>query len=371
MQPLDSIKVLEFGGTIPVSLATLVLAEAGADVVKVEAPGGEPLRARTPKLGEEGLEFALLNRGKRSVVADFNDSSAIDALLRQIAEADVIVEGLRPGRLEEIGLGYDAAKAVNPAIIYCSLTGWGQDGPRAGEYGEDLNYLGMTGLLRLAGDAAGRPTLPLGGLAHWVGGAMPGVINILFALRQRDQSGEGCYLDIAVCDSLFGPAYWAIGRAEASGHWPTPGGETLTGGSPRYRIYPAADGEYVAVAALDDRHWENLCERLNLEESLRDDTRDPEATHRALAALIAAKPARHWRDTFENRTLCASVINDLQQAMSDPQFRGRGLFRRKVSATGETVTAAAVPVAELFRNSETVVPSPGIGADQAALDDGE
>ena len=369
MQPLSGLRVIELGATVPVAMATLVLAEAGAEVIKVEAPQGDPMRRRPPYLDDTGLEFALLNRGKRSVVAEFGDEGARRALLALIAESDVLVEGLRPGRMADVGLGYEAAKTANTQLIYCSLTGWGQDGPRAGEYGEDLNYLGMTGLLRLGADESGVPSLPPGGLAHWAGGALPAVMNILLALRARDQGDGGCHLDLAVCDGLFGPAYWAIGGAEVSGRWPTPGGETLTGGSPRYSLYATADGGTVAVAALDDRHWENLCERLALEESLRDDSRDPQATQAALAAIIGAKSAHHWRQTFENRILCASVIADLEEAVADPQFRDRGLFRRRACFGDAAATAVAVAVADSFRDDEEAVAAPALGADQAMLDE--
>lgn len=356
MQPLQGIRVIEVGDSVATAMAALVLAEAGAEVVRIEPDGGAAWRKRGG-----GTEFTLLNRGKRSVTADLAAATASARLKPLIESADILIDCGRPGDMSIDGLDYESVKAINSKIIYCSVTGWGQDGSRANEAAEDLNYLGATGLLRLTSGVGGAPALPAGQFAAIGSGAYPCVINVLLALRARDLSGEGCYLDVAISEGLFAYAYAAIAQADVTGEWPKSGGEALTGGSARYQIYPTKDGAYVAVAATNDRHWENLCERLELEDELRDDTKDPKATRGALAAIIGARNATFWRDKFENRDLSCSVIVDLEAAVGDAQFRDRGVFDRKVRIGGAEATAVVVPVAELFRGENTVAEAPLAG----------
>ena len=362
MQPLQGIKVVEIGDGLAAAMAALILAEAGAEVVRIEPEGGAASRKRG-----DGIDFALLNRGKRSVTANLAGGDTSKRLRRLIEAADIVIESGRPGDLVDNGLDHASVKAVNPKIIYCSVTGWGQEGPKASEAAEDLNYLGATGLLSLATDSDSAPALPAGPFAAIGCGAYPCVINILLALRARDAGGDGCRLDLAISQGLFAYAYDAIARADVSGEWPRPGGEAFTGGSARYQIYPTKDGAYVAVAAANDRHWENLCERLELEDDLRDDARDPEATRGALAAVLGARNAAFWRDKFENRDLCCSVIVDLATAIADPQFSESGIFDRKVRHGGADATAVIVPVADQFRSQELVVDAPSVGEASALL----
>jgi crotonobetainyl-CoA:carnitine CoA-transferase CaiB-like acyl-CoA transferase len=349
MQPLQGIRIVEIGDSVATAMAGLVLAEAGAEVVRVEPEGGAPSRGVA-----DGVDFALLNRGKRSVTANLDSGEAMARLRPLLESADVVIEGGRPGEMAELGLDMAVVRDANPTIVYCSVTGWGQDGPRANEAAQDLNYMGATGLLRASPDG-GAPALPRGQYAAIGSGAYSCVINILLALRARDQGRETDRLDIAISDGLFAYAYPLIARAELSG------GEALGGGSARYQIYATKDGAYVAVAATENRHWENLCERLELEEELRDDAADPEATRGALAAILGARNASFWRDKFENRDLCCSVIADLDHALADPQFRDRGLFDRKVRIGGAEATAVVVPVAGQFRSGEKVDDAPSVG----------
>src|SRR5215469_10921532 len=216
-QPLSGLCVLDFTTLLPGPLATLMLAEAGAEVIKIERPGGEEMRAAAPCLDGESVAFALLNRGKTSCVLDLKREEGRAELAPLLARADVLVEQFRPGVMERLGLGYDAVWQANPRIVYCSISGYGQSGPRAGEAGHDLNYIGSTGLLALNPGPPERPTVPPALVADIGGGSFPAVMNILLALRQRDQTGEGCYLDIAMADTMFTFAWHAIAAGQASG----------------------------------------------------------------------------------------------------------------------------------------------------------
>src|SRR5690606_29548049 len=176
--------------------------------------------------------------------------------------------------MDRLGLGYEEIKKINPQIVYCSITGYGQDGPAAQVAGHDLTYMAETGLLSLAGDAAGAPTLPPVLVADIGAGTLPAIINILLALRYRDTHGEGSKLDISITDNLFCFPYWAVSRGVGYQQWPKSGAERLTGGSPRYQIYKAKDGRYIAAAPLEQRFWNVFCEVIGLDDEHRDDAMD-------------------------------------------------------------------------------------------------
>src|SRR5687768_8746098 len=197
MQPLEGIRVLDFSTLLPGPLATLLLAEAGAEVIKIERPGtGDEMRSYTPKFGTDSVNFALLNRGKRSIAIDLKAQNAVSRLRPLLEKADVIVEQFRPGVMDRLGLGYEAASALNPRVVYCSITGYGQSGPRAQTAAHDLNYIAETGMLALSAGPDGVPVLPPALIADISGGAYPAVMNILLALRACEKSGRGCKLDV-------------------------------------------------------------------------------------------------------------------------------------------------------------------------------
>ncbi|HYM57306.1 MAG TPA: CaiB/BaiF CoA-transferase family protein, partial [Solirubrobacteraceae bacterium] len=204
MTPLEGLKVLDFTSLLPGPLATLVLAEAGADVTKVERPGmGDDMRTYVPKFGVDAVNFALLNRGKRSVQIDLKAADARARMHALVERADVLIEQFRPGVMERLGLGPEAAHAINPRVIYCSISGYGQRGPLSDRAGHDLNYVAETGLLGLSRGADGEPVLPPALVADIGGGSYPAVINILLALIERERTGRGARLDIAMTDNVF------------------------------------------------------------------------------------------------------------------------------------------------------------------------
>lgn len=356
MQPLNGLLVLDFTTLLPGPLATLLLAEAGAEVIKIERPGGEDMRHYEPRFDGESAMFALLNRGKASLVADLKAPSGRDKLMPLLQRADILVEQFRPGVMARLGLGFDAVKAINPKLIYCSITGYGQTGPRAGEAGHDLNYIGHTGLLALNPGPLDRPVVPPALIADIAGGTMPAVMNILLALRQRDHDGQGFHLDIAMTDAMFTFASHALASGHAGGAFPGMGGARLSGGSPRYQIYPTRDGKFVCCAALEDRFWQPFTAMIGLASGLIDDSRDSSATKAAIAAIIAGRSADDWRPLFAAADCCVTIMATLEEALRDPHFAGRGLFAHKVvGPTGATMPALPVPVAPQFRDAPEAV----------------
>jgi alpha-methylacyl-CoA racemase len=370
MLPLSGVRVLDFSTLLPGPMATLLLAEAGAEVIKVERPGqGEDLRHYAPRFGADAsVPFAMLNRGKRSVALDLKSPEALTRLQPLLASADVLVEQFRPGVMDRLGLGYASVAGSNPRLIYCSITGYGQDGPSAQVAAHDLNYQADAGLLSIAAGSDGAPVVPSALVADIAGGAYPAVINILLALRQRDLTGRGCHIDVAMTDGLLPFLYWGIGNAASRGQWPRPGRDLLSGGSPRYQIYPTQDGRYLAAAPLEDKFWANFCDAIGLPEALRDDSKDPDATRNAVAAIISAGHSADWLERFAGKDVCCNLVRTLQEAMQSPQFLARGVFRRCViGARDDALPAVSVPISEPLRDPRTELRCPSLDGDKSLL----
>ena len=367
MQPLAGIRVLDFSTLLPGPLATLILAEAGAEVIRIERPGaGDEMRGYEPKFGADSVNFALLNRGKRSIAIDLKQPGAVERLLRLVKRSDVIVEQFRPGVMDRLGLGYDAVSRVNPRIIYCAITGYGQSGSRAMIAAHDLNYAAETGMLALAAGADGAPVPPAALVADIGGGSFPAVINILLALRERESSGRGCRLDISMADNLFTFMYWAMGDGITARRWPQPGKSLVTGGSPRYNVYRTRDDRFLAAAPLEERFWQNFCDAIGLAPGDRDDRRDPQPVIRAVAARIREKTAEEWRAVLAGKDVCCNVVGSIEQAFADPQFRAR-VFGRTLTADGKSIPALPVPVAPAWRGPDAAG-YPALGEGNALLD---
>ena len=325
---LAGIRVLDFSTLLPGPLATLLMAEAGADVTKIEPPGGEDMRHIGPFLPDgTGACYHLLNQGKTVRELDLKAPGALDVLTPLIEGSDVLVEQFRPGVMDRLGLGYPAVAKINPRIVYCSITGYGQTGPKARKAGHDLTYMAESGLLGLTEGTDGLPILPPVLTADIAGGTYPAVMRIALALLRQARTGEGAYLDIAMTDNLRPFTWWARAVRTATGAVPEPGDWVLNGASPRYAIYAARDGRAIAVGALEDKFWRALCAAVDLPEDLRDDRKDPAATRAGLAAALATRNAEDWRPVFDAADCCASVVERLTDVIGDGQGALFGLSR--------------------------------------------
>jgi crotonobetainyl-CoA:carnitine CoA-transferase CaiB-like acyl-CoA transferase len=359
MQPLSGVFVLDFTTLLPGPLASLMLAEAGAEVLKIEKPGGEDARRFPPRFDGESAPFAMLNRGKKSVTLDLKDKGDRDKLIPLIKRADILMEQFRPGVMARLGLGYDDVRAINSRLIYCSISGYGQSGPRVGEAGHDINYIGNTGLLDLQPGPLDRPVVPPALVADIAGGSFPAVINILLALRARDKSGEVCHLDIAMTDAMFTFGWSALAVGAATGTFPKPGELWLVGGSPRYQLYPAKDGKLVACGAIEQKFWTAFTKAIGLAAEFIDDRRDAKATRDAVAKIILTRTSDAWRPIFASADCCTTILVPLEDALRDPHFVERGLFDHKVeSAAGKSIPALPLPISPRFRNKPGVKKAP-------------
>lgn len=319
MKPLHGCLVLDFSTLLPGPLATLLLAEAGAEVITIERPGAGQMAS-----------LAQLTRGKTGLVLDLKSPDDRQRLQPLLERADVLVEQFRPGVMDRLGLGYEHVAAINPKIVYCSITGYGQDGPKSGVAGHDLNYIAETGLLSLSMGTVSNPVIPPALMADIAGGSYPAVINILLALRERDRIGRGRHLDVSMADNLFTLMI---------------GSSIITGGSPRYRLYATKDGRMLAVGALEQKFWDAFCEIVNLDPHLRDDSIDSAATASRVAELVASEIAETWAVRIAGRDCCCSIVASVEEAMRDPHFVARRLFRHQFAgADGRTIPALTVPI---------------------------
>lgn len=347
---LDGIHVLDLTTLLPGPLATLYLADAGASVTKIERPGGEDLRRYPPFVEGRSIIFDILNRGKDFLELDLKSAAGLAEIKALVQDADILVEQFRPGVMARLGLDYEVLSAINPRLIMCSISGYGQTGPRALEAGHDINYMGLTGLLELSRGPIEAPVLPPTQIADIGGGSFPAIMNILLALIQRDRTGRGLHIDIAMSDAMFTFAPFAFAELAKRGEVSGSGSMLLTGGSPRYGLYPTRDGRIVAVGALEQKFWEALCNAVDLAPELRDDNKDIQATRDGLAVCIASRDAAELRPILLAADCCATIVCDLRDAVQDAHFIERGLFENDIElASGERITGLPLPIADGLR----------------------
>jgi len=295
---LHGLRVVDFTTQLPGPLCTRMMAVCGAEVIKIERPGvGDEMREMPPLHEGRSLPFALLNAGKRSVSLDLKQPEQQTRAMALIREADVLVEQFRPGVMTRLGLDYETVRMECPNLIYCSITGYGQEGPLAHLAGHDLNYAALTGMLTLASASDGTPPLPHVPVADVAGGSYPALINILLALRRRDRGEGGMYLDINMSANLVPLMYSAFASAHAPDGFHD--ARIYAGGSPRYRIYETSDRRFLAVAAVEDRFWKRFCALVGISE---------QADRDAVATAIAARASTDWEDIFAGEDVCCTLV---------------------------------------------------------------
>ncbi len=350
MQPLDGIKVLDFTTLLPGPLASLVLADSGADIIKIERPKiGDEMRHYPPMWGDSAASFAMLNRGKKSLCLDLKDETQRKTLIPIIQQSDILIEQFRPGVMKRVGLDYETVKAINPKLIYCSISGYGQTGPKAHQAGHDLNYIGDTGLLSNS-SGKNHPTLPPTLIADIAGGTYPALVNILMAIISREKTGKGCYLDIAMTDNMFMLMSFALSQGLTTKDWPADGENLLTGGSPRYQLYKTSDGKLLATAALEEKFWLRFCKLIDLPEQMIRQKTQSHLIISKIQSIISAQSARYWASLFKDEDCCCTIVKTLDEALQDPHFQARKLFEAKLTnEQGQHIPALPTCLAPIFR----------------------
>lgn len=357
--PLQGLRILSLAEQFPGPYATMLLCDMGAEVVMVERPGqGDPARQFAPL-------FAALNRGKKSVTLDLKSPEGLAALHALARRSDVLVEGFRPGKLAALGAGYADIAALNPAIVYVSVSGYGQDGPYRDRAGHDLSYQGVGGLLAPlaeAGEPAAAPAVPLAD----IGAALFCAIAILSATVDRQRTGSGRHVDVSMSDAVVS-MLTAFLAPEANG---TPLGAFIT--EPAYGVFTCADGKLLTLSiAHEDWFWRPFCTVLGKHglASLggRERAAQREALREEIAAAIVTRPRAAWGRAFDEAGVPWGPVNTLGETLTDPHVRARALLRTLARSNGTTETHVVQPLK--FSDHEVVLsrPAPDLGEDNAAV----
>lgn len=325
--PLQGVRVLDLSRLLPGPYATLVLADLGADVVKVEDPaGGDYLRWMPPMAGAQSGWFHALNRNKRSIGLDLRRPEGPAALLRLARRFDVVVESFRPGVMARLGIGWEELSRENPGLVLCSISGYGQDGPYRDRAGHDIDYVALAGVLAVNGPPD-RP-VPLGvQVADVAGGSWPAVTGILAALLGRAATGRGAWIDVAMAEGALAMLALQQGAADAEGRALRRGGEQLNGGSACYSVYRTRDGRFVALGALEPKFFRAFCEAAGRPElaalQFDGDGRGPRAE---VEAIFAARTWEEWREFAARHDVCVMPVLEGDEPRRDPHLVHRGSF---------------------------------------------
>ncbi|MFN2595382.1 MAG: CaiB/BaiF CoA transferase family protein [Actinomycetota bacterium] len=323
--PLDGLFILDLTRLLPGGYATLLLADLGADVVKVEEPGkGDYIRWTPPIVGEFSSAHIALNRNKRSITLNLKSDEGRDLFVKLAGKADVVVESFRPGVMDRLGVGWERLKSVNDGLIYCAISGYGQDGPRQMTAGHDVDYMAFAGALSIMG-AEDKPSIPGLQIGDLGGGGMAAVIALLAALHKRDATGEGSFCDISMQDGIT--SWLSIHAAEffATGKPPLRERMHLSGAYPCYRIYPASDG-WLAVGALEPQFWTALCSAIDRDDLINDGFAMGERRDQVieeLEVLFSQRTRAQWMETLGDVDACVAPVNDFEEAFADPQVNER------------------------------------------------
>jgi crotonobetainyl-CoA:carnitine CoA-transferase CaiB-like acyl-CoA transferase len=331
---LDDVRVLDLTRLLPGPYATQLLADAGADVVKVEDTSAGDYARHMPPYTDDGVGaiFDAVNRGKRSVCLDLKAERGREAFYDLVTDADVVIEQFRPGVVDRLGVDYDTLHEHNPALVYCSLSGYGQNGPLADKAGHDLNYVGLAGMLDLSReDEAAKPS-PLGYQVGDMAGGLFAAFAVVSALLSRELGGGGGeYLDCSLTDPVLSFSQTAAAEVFAGGD-PRPGETPLTGGYPWYDVYECADGGYVTIGALEPQFWQGFCEAVDREDlvdyHMTDDEAELAALREELEALFAERTRDEWVEALVDEEAAVDGVYTPRETFSHPQVEARGIVER-------------------------------------------
>jgi crotonobetainyl-CoA:carnitine CoA-transferase CaiB-like acyl-CoA transferase len=368
--PLSDVRVLDLSRLLPGGFCSLLLADLGAEVLKVEDTGmGDYIRWAPPYYGDEaqqelGTRSALylsLNRGKRSIRLDLKSDAGREALLRLVERYDVVLDGFRPGVLDKLGVGYQRLREANPGIVYCAITGYGQDGPYAQRAGHDMNYLGLVGLLGLTGARDGPPVQPGGQIADLGGGALMAAFGVLAALHERRRSGEGQLVDVSMADGALSWLALVAGRYFCDGEEPHRGEQQLAGGLLCYLPYEAADG-WVTCGALEPKFWAAFCNGVERPDLIEAQFEPPGSEAWAkVAEVFRGRSRAEWKAFNDEHDCCIEPVLGVGEALDSELVRARRMVTEIEQPGLGTVRQLGAPVRMSRTPGDPTRPAPAFG----------
>ncbi|MCS5695741.1 CaiB/BaiF CoA transferase family protein [Desulfofundulus thermocisternus] len=357
---LKNVKVLDLTRLLPGPYATMILADLGAEVLKIEdLEAGDYLRGMGPQVGRESAWFHAVNRNKKSMRLNLKTLKGREIFLQLVREYDVVVESFRPGVMERLGLGYEILSAANPRLVYCALSGYGQDGPYSMRPGHDINYISIAGALGLTGSRGGSPVLPGVQVADLSGGLMA-VVGILAACIKNLQTGRGACIDVSLMDTVVSWMSLYLTQYLAGAGEPRRGAEDLNGGRVCYNIYSTRDGRYVSVGNLEPRFWENFCHAAGRPDLLPLQYREDEEARRAVQEFFSSKTLAEIMELFGRVDTCIEPVLDVSEVPAHPQVRARNLFIKLPAGEG-VITTVGQPLKIQGVEKKADFPAPGAG----------
>ncbi|MEH6570424.1 MAG: CaiB/BaiF CoA-transferase family protein [Halioglobus sp.] len=348
MSALKNLKVLDFSTLLPGPFATMMLADMGADVLRIESASRPDLsRELPPFIGGVSTKHAALNRNKRAITLDLKNAHAVELVEQLVMEYDILLEQFRPGVMDRLGLGYERLKELNPRLIFCSITGYGQTGPYRNRAGHDNNYLSIAGINGYSGRWGEKPPLMGTQIADIAGGSLHGVVGILAAVNHRHVTGEGQYIDVSMTDASFSLNVMHGTDCLAAELEPTPGKEILNGGS-FYDYYETAEGRYFSVGSLEPQFFERLCLILGGEELLKQGVKQDPARQKAfkktLEAIFKTKTMAQWQTIFSDHDACVEPVLQFSEACKHEQIQEREMVVSVPHSNGSSVEQIAHPI---------------------------
>jgi alpha-methylacyl-CoA racemase len=361
--PLEDVRVLDLSRLLPGGFCSLLLADFGAEVLKVEDTGmGDYVRWAPPHYegaadSARSALFLALNRNKRSIRVNLKEPDGREVLLRLAREYDVLLESFRPGVLDRLGVGYERLREENPGLVYCAISGYGQDGPYTARSGHDMNYLGLIGLLGLTGERDGPPVQPAGQIADLGGGALMAAFGILAALRERDRSGLGQLVDVSMADGALSWLAMVAARYFAVGTVPGRGELELAGGIVCYRPYECADG-WVTLGALEPKFWQAFCRGVGREDLIEQQFAPPGSpAHAEVETIFRERTREEWRAFASEHDCCLEPVLALDEALDSELVRAREMVVELEQPGAGPVRQLGVPIK--FERTPGQLRSPG------------
>jgi alpha-methylacyl-CoA racemase len=368
MSALSDIRVLDLSRLLPGGFCSLLLADFGAEVLKVEDTGmGDYIRWSPPF--HEGVDdsaksalFLALNRGKRSIRLNLKEEAGREVFLRLVRDYDVVLESFRPGVMQRLGIGYETLRGENPALVYCAITGYGQDGPYTERSGHDMNYLGLNGLLGLTGDADGPPVQPAGQIADLGGGALMAAFGIMAALRERERSGQGQLVDVSMFDGSLSWLALVAAKYLADGAAPGRGELELAGGLICYRPYACRDG-WVTLGALEPKFWQEWCRGVGREDLVEKQFERPGSdAHAEVERIFLERTRAEWQSFASEHDCCLEPVLGLDEALDSELVRAREMvLKLDQPGAGSDVRLLGVPVKLSRTPGAPAGPGPALG----------
>jgi alpha-methylacyl-CoA racemase len=345
--PLEGVKILDFTHLLPGPYATMVLADLGAQIIKVENPSSpDMMRFMPPIVNGMSAVYSHVNRGKKSLALDLKKKSSKEIILKLVQEYDIVIEQFRPGVMKKFGLTYDDLKAVNESIIYCSLTGYGQRGSFADRAGHDINYMALSGIDSFSGRKETGPALSGIQIADIAGGGKNAVIGILAAYIKRGNTGRGDYIDISITDSAFSLSVFTTAAFLEDGIDPLPESGPLNGGA-IYDYYRTADNRYLSVGPLEPKFLVAFCDIIGYTDLIQHLTENPDnavTIKKNVSSIIGTKPLQYWIERFKETDACVEPVVTLSEAVTQPPLSERNMVVTIPDSHGRLFSQTGNPI---------------------------